>query len=280
MSLPNLTKLVSTVIQASRVIEKNFGHTNDEQTKPDNTPVTAIDYAVNNHLRAWSANYPDLGYIGEEGNGAIDNKDYLLFVDPLDGTESFLRGIPTCTTIASIMEMREGYGTPIMSVIHNPMTGETWCAKKGSGIYKQKRDNSFTENVSVNQKFSSNKIRTTICAWPGASHNLETISNLIRIHENFNDQQIGALGLAGALVAQGTQDAVVCGSVSAVETAAMSLLVQEAGGVVTDLDGESLDSFPVGTWKDKPDLIAPNGAIIAANPEVALSLLQFILNNQ
>ncbi|MCD5381367.1 MAG: hypothetical protein LR008_02210 [Candidatus Pacebacteria bacterium] len=268
--------LIEAVILFSIPISKNFGNVIAYDTKSDNTPVSVIDTEINASFQEWSTRFKNLGFIGEEGNGDTGSK-YLLLVDPLDGTEVFLRGIATCTTIATILVVNDnGIGTPLLSVIYSPLTKEVWYAENNKGAYKISNGNA----VRLSTANPSDKIRTAICAWPTASHNLENISKRVGSNPLFSDQQIGALGIGGALIAQGTLDATVCGSTSATEMAAMTLLVREAGGVNIDLDNKPITSFQLGVWKDKQEFLLPNGAIVAANQKVADSMLSFIRENR
>ncbi len=269
---------IEAVILFSQPISDNFGRVINYETKEDNTPVTSIDKQINSLFMNWVKKFPNLGFIGEEGNGTFNQK-YILLVDPLDGTEVFMRGIATSTTIMTLMRMdNQGTGTPIFSIIHNPITKEVWYARENAGAYK------FLAGCATKKTLQTPKtsgcIRTAVYAWPGASHNLLMISKEIVNDTRFSDQQIGALGIGGALIAQGTLDVTACGTSSAVEVAAMSLIVREAGGTAMNLNGDPVKSFELGTWKGKKDFLLPDGAIIANNPESANTLLSFIQENQ
>jgi myo-inositol-1(or 4)-monophosphatase len=257
---------------AGEIAKPQFGRPIRTKTKADSSPVTPVDIEINDFFYDWSTHYPDLGYIAEEGNGQT-YKEYILYVDPLDGTGAYARGMATASIIATIMHVQNDRGTPVTTFIHNPVTEETWYAVKGDGAHKLS-DGRRLPLLSP----SVGRIKTAVCAWPDASHNLEHVSRQISqaYQEGFSDQQMGAFGIGGGLIAQGTLDTTACGVSSAVETAAMMLLVNEVGGVAIDLNGDPIVDFELGEWKGKTDFLLPNGAIIASDQATAEKLLAFI----
>lgn len=96
--------------------------------KADGTPVSRVDIAVNDLLRNFAHEH-HLGYVGEEGNGALD-QEYVLYVDSIDGTTAFLRGMNTATIIVSLMHVRKGWGTPLKGAIIEPLSGRIWISEK------------------------------------------------------------------------------------------------------------------------------------------------------
>lgn len=274
--LPTNEQLREIVTEVGQIAVQQFGRSIKSQTKADGSTVTPVDIAINQALRKWSRQFSALGYIGEEGNGDTD-KEYILYVDPYDGTNTLERGMATGTVIASVMHVQNGRGLPMDAVIHNPMTGEIWHALRTAGALKGDRHGTTELSVAP----PSQKIRTAVCAWPGASHNLERVSDSMRdaYSKGFSDQQMGAFGIGGGLIAQGTLDATACGEGSARETAAMLLLAQEAGGVgITITNGEVITDFALGKFKGQVDFLLPDGAIIAKDLETARRLRQLIMD--
>lgn len=269
-----LTELTAEVRRVSRLIATEFGRNHLVENKSDSTPVTAIDKAVNAELCAW-ATRNELGFVGEEGNSLETSASgYCVVGDPLDGTRAFVRGMGTVTTIVSILKVEGTKGTPLMAVIHNPVTGQTWKAQRGQGSYASIDNNSYIP-ARVNPTLSSNgKWRTAICAWPGVDSEFAEFKRAVVTSDDFDDQEMGAFGIGGGLIASGLIHATAISSTSAVETTAMSLIVREAGGVVVDLRGNPIDEFTLGIHKSKVDFLLPNGAILASSQEVADKLLK------
>lgn len=267
ISLRDLTKKVT---EASRLISTEFGKNHAEENKADSTPVTTIDKAINEDFRIWATKH-GLGFIGEEGNG-IETAGIYLYADPLDGTGAFTRGMATATTIATIMQVDGTSGRPIMAVIHNPITGQTWTAQRGHGCHASIGDGPLRPTkVNVPEK---GRWRTAICAWPGVDEPFAAFNRKVIESPLFSDQQMGAYGLGGGLIASGLLHATAISATSAVETAAMSLIVREAGGVAVDLLRTPIDSFELGEHKSKVDFLLPHGSILASSQQIADALLE------
>lgn len=247
------------------------GHEGRETYKSDNTPLTVADVRINKFLAEF-ADFHKLGFIGEEGNGEID-RELMLLVDPIDGTGAFMRGMNTATIIASIMEMDGKYGEPVFSVIHEPLSGRTWIGSRvnRTALLDGNRKASKTIVAGAKKPFRSN-----ICVWPGTSHNLGIVKQGVQNDTTFTNQDLGAFGIAGCLIASGVIDTAVIGSTSAVESAAMQLIVNGAGGVSLDLGGKKLSNYKLGKVGNKDDFELPNGALFASNMEVAETVLQKI----
>lgn len=268
LSLQDLTRQVKA---SARLITREFGKSHLVEDKADATPVTAIDTTINAELCAWAATQ-GLGFIGEEGNGN-EVGPLCLYADPLDGTGAFARGIATATMIATIMQVEGTFGRPLMAVIHNPITGQTWQASRGSGSYASTANIPWDHTVVDATLPKNGRWRTAVCSWPGVDERFATFSRTVAASPNFNDQQMGAFGLGGGLIASGLIHATAISSTSAVETAAMSLIVREAGGVTVDLQGRTIDEFTLGIHKEKLDFLLPDGAIVAASQEIADAML-------
>lgn len=262
MRVPTLTELLAVVKDAGQIISDNFGLPLDVTDKNDGTPVTHIDHAIN-LLFAQFADQYGIGFIGEEGNGNTEC-DWILYADPLDGTGAFIRGMATCTVVASIMFV----GEPLLAVIHNPITGQTWAAEQNClcSYWRNKDANEVLAKTATPQ---SEPYKTAICAWPGVPKPFATLQKRILSSRDFSDQQLGAFAIGGGLIASGLLHATVISGGSAVETAAMSLIVREAGGFVIDLQANPLERFERGEHKGKLDFLLPHGAIIACNSLVA-----------
>ncbi len=242
--------------------------------KSDGTLVTAVDIKINNKL-ARDAHALGLGFVGEEGNGR-KNREYVILADPIDGTTAFTRGMNTATVILTLMHMRDGRGHPLMAVIYEPLTGRMWSTNKQSKVHFQMRgfDPRF---VTLHHHAVGTKIRSNICVWPGAGYNLGAVRDAMLADCRFEDQQMGAVGISAGLIALGMLDLCLYGPSSAVEAAAMSLIVQNAGGIACNLRGEPLtEGFAFGEVRGKPDFELPNGALFAANQAVADIALECI----
>ena len=108
------------------------------ETKPDRTPVTDADRAVEAKLRELIALYrPDDAVIGEEyANTETSNRVWII--DPIDGTANYLRGVPVW---ASLIALRVD-GVILLSVVSAPALGRRWWAERGAGAFTKDVDGS------------------------------------------------------------------------------------------------------------------------------------------
>lgn len=240
--------------------------------KANLTPVTEIDYQINQLMEDFAHEY-GLGFVGEEGNGAVDC-EYQLLLDPIDGTAAFMRGMNTATIVASVLKMENGFGRPIMAIIHEPINKHTWYSLEQITRYRRGTDLAAKSIYTIED--ASLPWLCTICAWPGAKYKMVEVK--ARMHESslFREQSMGGIAICGGLIAGGVLSAAAFPPGSAVETAAMQLIVQNAGGTVIDLEGNVLTRYKLGAYQEKTDFLLPKGAIFAASEEIATALLQTV----
>ena len=196
--------------------------------KADHTPVSDADLAVDRMLyERLVGERPDYGWLSEE---SVDNPSRLdaarvWIVDPIDGTRAFLAGIPEWTIAAALVE----HGKPVLAAVLNPATGEMFTAKRGSGAYLNGVPIAVTaaeeiagSHVIATKGFFKHKIWIT--PWPHTEHSW------------FN-----SIAYRLALIAAGRADATLSlTGKSEWDIAAAALLVEEAGGRVTDATGAAL----------------------------------------
>lgn len=277
MKTPNRRKIVKATQKAAQPIKDNFRRPIDVQTKKDGTPVTAVDMAVHEYLMNWVTKYPGLGYIGEEGNSFSEESRYAIYVDPYDGTSAGIRGIPTPTTVVALMEHVTGdLWKPTIAVIHEPILGWTWSATEAGEIHICSDDG---KNIEVHESRLLDRVapyQITVSDWPGAPHNMEQVKELVNKRPEYREQSFGSIALGAGLIASGLMHATIFGSKSAVETAAMSLIVRNAGGIVTDLFGESLDLYLLVEQNGKLDFELPDGAIMSSHQEITDDLVKIV----
>src|SRR3954463_5066849 len=100
--------------------------------KPDRTPVTDADTAVEDAVRALLGEHrPDDAVAGEERGGEVGAAGRTWVLDPIDGTKNFLRGVPAWATLIALVED----GTPVVGMISAPALGRRWWAASGTGAF-------------------------------------------------------------------------------------------------------------------------------------------------
>lgn len=203
--------------------------------------------------------FPDHGIIAEESGGAATAK-YCWHVDPLDGTTNFAHGYPCFAVSIGLVED----GKPIVGVVFNPIANELFTAARGEGAY-----------LNENQIRASpvEKLAHSLVATGFPTHQRKKSSNInyywqftLRSHGVRRD---GSAALDLCSVACGRFDGFWEFGLSSWDTAAGVLLVQEAGGLVTDLAGQP---YRLGG----PSILASNGRIHGEMQQVAASIAEQI----
>lgn len=227
-----LAAAVDIATEAAALVLSYFGGDHvDIRAKGLGDVVTAADTASERLiLSRLNARFPGDGVVGEEGADVESQSGRTWYVDPLDGTLNFSRGLPIwCVSLA----LFEG-DQPLFAVICDPITGETYSAQHGMGAYC----NGTRMRSSAVRDLSDSVVHITVDLKDlGESAGLDDIVAVSpRVLRTRN---IGSAALALAYVAAGRFDGMLHRFANAWDYAAGVLLVQEAGGVVSDLRGDA-----------------------------------------
>jgi histidinol-phosphatase len=205
--------------------------------KSDGTEVTEADRRAEEAMRARiEKQFPKHRILGEEFGGSQEpTNDPVWVLDPIDGTTSFAIGLPIFGTLIAYLEG----GKPLVGVIHFPAMGETVFAAKGSGcwaqVHKQDPQRVHTSGiVSLADAFVSAGGVTPTDIQPAGNPPSFKLSSVIPKSRKF---RVIADCVQHALVAQGRIDAAIDPVMNPWDIAALIPCIEEAGGVVTDLNG-------------------------------------------
>jgi histidinol-phosphatase len=200
-------------------------------TKPDMTPVTDADRAVEELLRSvlFRARRRD-AVLGEEF-GATGTGARQWVIDPIDGTKNYVRGVPIWATLIALMEGPE----VVVGVVSAPALSRRWWAVKGGGAYTGRSLTSATPcHVSKVSALSDASLSySSLSGWEDQGR-LEGFLALTR--KVWRTRAYGDFW-SHAMVAEGSVDVAAEPEVSLWDLAAVALLVTEAGGRFTGLDG-------------------------------------------
>lgn len=216
--------------QAAGVIRSYYMNKDNVTTvKSDNSPVTIADKeAEKTIVRIIKEAYPDHDIYGEEYGRDGENSDYLWLIDPIDGTKSFVRGYPFFSTQIALMYK----GELVLGVSHAPLMDEQAYAYKNGGAFLN------GESLHVQQQW----IEHSSCVSTG------NIQSLIKDKWT----QLGQLLLKFSkirgygdfyhyhLLAGGKLDLLIESDVNILDIAALTVIVREAGGLITDLNGHDI----------------------------------------
>lgn len=219
--------------------------------KPDQTPVTQADREAEQAIKAVLRRaFPDHGFLGEEF-GEEGPKDRRWIIDPIDGTRNFIRRVPIWAVLIGLEEA----GEVTAGVVFNPASGEMFWARKGDGAWADRE-----------------RIRVSDCARLDEATLLHADLHLLRAAGYWNSfvrmvdacRRTRGFGdyYGYGLVASGKAEIYMETDLKPWDAAAVKILVEEAGGRLTDFSG-------------RPTIY--NGSVLATNGhlhEQALALLQ------
>ena len=239
MSSEFLEAAIEAARAASEVIRKAFRGNFEVEYKADASPVTEVDVAAERAIKAALAQrFPDHGFYGEETGKDQADAPYLWLVDPIDGTKAFVRGYPIFSVQIALMHR----GRLVLGVscapCWNENLGELVWAVEGRGAWRGLLDTPMSEferlQVSGVDQLAKATLSTGNLATLARSAQWMELGRLIpQLH------RIRGYGdfLHYHYLAAGKIDAVVESDVNILDIAALAVIVREAGGRFTDLDG-------------------------------------------
>jgi len=194
-----------------------------------NSPVTALDMAAEAHLKQkLEAFDSSIAFVGEEQGGDRSATKFWL-VDPIDGTDAFMRGLPHCTTMIALIEE----GRPQFSAIYNFVQDELYYAEKGKGAYKN------GERIYVSER-QPPEAMVGLESDMSKEKNVQIFTQLRTTCSFFKTM---TAGYEFSLVASGKIEGRICVDPFGedYDFAPGALLVAEAGGVVANLGSSTYD---------------------------------------
>jgi myo-inositol-1(or 4)-monophosphatase len=218
-----------SVIKEWRANGRDIGAVNTGG-EPGDEYVTAVDNAAETAMmEVLRQASPDIAIVGEMSGGNLD-AELVWVIDPMDGTTNFVMGKSfVAVTLALLAD-----GFPVVGVTGCPFTGELWSAVKGAGTY----DNS-DHRIIVKPRATGHE-RIALDPQVSGKRTFATWNEVFkRLTSNFREvQPLSAIALELAHVAAGNYDGFVqIGGSPVQDFAAGALLIREAGGVITTIDG-------------------------------------------
>ncbi|PYN59870.1 MAG: histidinol phosphate phosphatase [Candidatus Rokuibacteriota bacterium] len=226
MSQRALDAAVEAARAAGAIALKYFRGRFEVTLKPDATPVTQADREAERAIvEILGRAFPDHGVLGEEfgGHGSTEVR---WIIDPIDGTKNFVRGIPVWATLIGLEER----GEITVGVIHNPVTGELYTARRGGGAFL----NGERIRVSAIAELGG---ATLVHAGLGLFREAGRWESFVRLVDA-TERQRGFGDYSGyGLVAEGKAELYLEVDLKPWDLAPCKILVEEAGGRFSDLDG-------------------------------------------
>ncbi len=228
--------MIDAARKAGRTLARDFGEVSELQVSRKGPAdfVTAADLkAEQTVLDALNKARPGYGFLGEE-RGLVEGTDktHTWIVDPLDGTTNFLHGIPHFAVNIAL----ERDGQVVAGVTHNPVTNDTFWSERGKGAFF----NDKRLRVSARKRIEDCLFATGI-PFAGRPGHGQLLKELHQVAPRVSGvRRFGSAALDMAWVAAGRYDGYWERGVKPWDIAAGVLMVAEAGGGVTEADGEPL----------------------------------------
>jgi histidinol phosphatase-like enzyme (inositol monophosphatase family) len=244
---------VEVAWRAGRVTLAHYQTGVTAETKPDDSPVTVADRAAERLARDLiQTRFPGDGLVGEEYGIEREGADRRWILDPIDGTRSYVRGVPLYGVLLALEEA----GDPVLGVAHFPALAETVYAARGLGCWWNGRRALVSERT---------KLADALVVTSDAEHAAHAGrgESWQRLRTGFGLCRTWGDCYGYALVATGRAEAMVDASLAVWDAAAVRPIVEEAGGVVTDWDGVADHR---------------NGSLVATNAALAREIRRLLGN--
>jgi myo-inositol-1(or 4)-monophosphatase len=246
---PMLNVAIEAAREAGRFLKLSVGKVRNIEVKQgdERNLVSEIDRGAEEKIIAIiRRHYPGHAILAEESGGSLAPAEYRWIIDPLDGTTNFLHGVPIFSVSIGI----ERRGELIAGVVYDPNQDEMFTAEKGAGAFLNGR----------RLKVSSSSVLVESLLVTGFPYNItENPGNAVEHFVHFlmaarGVRRLGSAAMDLSYVAAGRFDGFWEVSLSPWDMAAGALLIQEAGGRVTDMAGGPLNIY-------QKTVLASNGPI-------------------
>jgi histidinol-phosphatase len=228
---PELRAALDAAAAAAEVIRALYQRNLSVTTKADQSPVTEADVRAEEAIHAvLQARFPGYGFYGEETGRHNAGAESVWLVDPIDGTKSFVRECPFFSTQIALLRA----GELVLGVSSAPAYGELAWAERGAGA--------FLNDSPIRVSHTADLAQTIV-----STGNLKSLTRSAVGWRRLGDL-IGSVSRSRGygdfvhyhLLARGALDVVVESDVNILDIAALTVIVREAGGVFTDLDGNAV----------------------------------------
>jgi myo-inositol-1(or 4)-monophosphatase len=260
MNYNEFTRLsLKAALSAGEILHRHFSKKIRIDYKGRIDPVTEADRSSQDLIfKLVRKQFPGHALLGEEGPRTVQSQEYCWIIDPLDGTVNFIHGVPIFCVSIGVMHQ----GKMISGVVHAPLLKETFVAERGKGAWLNGRK---IQVSSVNRLVRS--LAVTGFPYYVFAKPQRVVRNLVRVMKEVQGiRRLGSAALDLSYVAMGRFETFWEEGLSPWDVAAGSLLVEEAGGRITDLKGG--DDY---LWGRN---------ILASNGKVHRSVLRMVTSQQ
>lgn len=243
MNSKELNVMIDAAKSAGKILMKYYGKTTPQE-KTDKSIVTEADIKSEEKIREiLQKHYPEYSILGEELGHQQRNSDFVWAIDPLDGTTNFSMRIPLFSVSIALAHK----GNPIKGTVYCPFTNELFYAEKDKGAFLNGKSIRVSDKSDIKTSFM------TFCHGSDKESIILAMDFLKRFKLiNEKIRQLGSAAIELCYVASGRCEGYMVPGPKPWDIAGGMIIVQEAGGVVTSLDGKPVDIYTKG-------LLASNG---------------------
>ena len=212
--------------QAGRVTLGHFQTRLDVEKKSDNTPLTIADKQAEQSMRKMiTSRFPDHGIVGEEFGNSEAKSQYTWILDPIDGTKSFVSGVPLYANLVALMDGDKA----LIGIINLPALNETIYAVRGGGCFWNGRS-AHVSKVS--------EMKEAVLLTSGLHYFKDKQAAWDRLLKASYIQRTWGDAYGYALIATGRADVMVDPEMALWDAGPLQVILEEAGGTFTDWQGK------------------------------------------
>jgi myo-inositol-1(or 4)-monophosphatase len=243
--------LIKIIKKAGKILKEGFYTDKNISFKAKKDLVTEFDVAVEKYLKKrFSKKFKKFNIIAEESDNVNIEFNNSIIIDPIDGTTNFVNGVPHTAISVGVYKNKK----PYLAVVYNPILDELYTAKIGKGAYL----NGKKLKVSTEDNFQKSLIATGFPYTSGSDENdlndvVKRIKDVLPLCQDL--RRLGSASLDLCYVACGTYEGYYEMNLRAWDVSAGILIVTEAGGKISNINGDEYTLF-----EDK-FLVASNGKI-------------------
>lgn len=244
-------ELIKIIKKAGKILKKGYYSNKDVTFKAKKDLVTKYDVAVENYLKKkFSKKFKEFNIIAEESDNTLIEFNNSIIIDPIDGTTNFVNGVPHTAISVGVYKDKK----PYLAIVYNPILDELYEAKIGKGAYL----NGEKLEVSKEDNFQKALIATGFPYSSGTNSDdlndvIKKLKDILPLCQDI--RRLGSASIDLCMVAKGTFEGYYEMNLKAWDVSAGILILTEAGGTVSTIDGSEYKLF-----EDKY-IVATNGKI-------------------
>ena len=220
---------LSLARQAGDIMKANFELGMKKEWKEDKSPLTVTDLQINDLvINQIKERFSEHDILAEERSSISGKSEYVWVCDPIDGTIMFSHGIPICTFSLALTKG----GESILGVAYDPFSDRLFTAEKGQGAFLNDK------KISVSTESRLDKVVGEYEMFKRAKYNINRLTEHLNMVEEVKLMHFCSIVYPSCLIATGDVGFTIFPHTTAHDMAAVKIIVEEAGGKVTDLFGQ------------------------------------------